>query len=252
MNSNKLTEAGLINIIAGSDYNFRSKTMTEADLKENYQRLVDATSIPVTSVYSATQVHGDNIAYVAGTQGEDFVLGKTIAATDGLITDQVGLGLIIKYADCTPIVIYDPVKKVQASVHSGWRGTVQAIGVKAIEKMVKNFGSQLSDLLIYLGPSIDAAHYEVGPEVYEAFAKFSNRDAFFTPQDADSADGTDEASGKYLLSNIDAIYQSLVDYGIGEEQIEKSDLSTFADDRLHSARQEGSDYGLNAIMTVMV
>lgn len=246
MNSNKLTEAGLINIIAGSDYNFRSKTMTEADLKENYQRLVDATSIPVTSVYSATQVHGDNIAYVAGTQGEDFVLGKTIAATDGLITDQVGLGLIIKYADCTPIVIYDPVKKVQASVHSGWRGTVQAIGVKAIEKMVKNFGSQLSDLLIYLGPSIDAAHYEVGPEVYEAFANFSDRDAFFTPQD------TGNANGKYLLSNIDAIYQSLVDYGIREEQIEKSGLSTFTDDRLHSARQEGLDYGLNAIMTVMV
>lgn len=246
MNSKLLNEKGLKHIIAGSEYNFRSKTLSERELKENYSRLVEAVGngsglgLEFGPVYSATQVHGDRIAYVDGSQGEDFVVGKTIPDTDGLITDQVGLPLIIKYADCTPIVLYDPVKKVQASVHSGWRGTVQRIGIKAAQKMVDNFGSDLADLVVYLGPSIDASNYEVGPEVYEAFEKIGSREAYFTPH-----------GEKYLLSNIDAIYHDLLAYGFLAEQIEVAPESTFTDARLHSARGEGSQYGLNAIITVM-
>ncbi|XJS10760.1 peptidoglycan editing factor PgeF [Aerococcaceae bacterium WGS1372] len=240
MNSKKLTENGLTQVIFGSGYNFRSTTAEEESLKDNYLQLVEAADTALSSVYSATQVHGNRIAYVDGSQGENFLVGKTIPNADGLITDQVGVGLIIKYADCTPVIIYDPVKKVQASVHSGWRGTVQQIAVKAIKTMVTDFECRLSNLLIYLGPSIDMDHYEVGPEVYEAFADFSNRDAFFKKK-----------ADKYLLSNIDAIYQKLLDSGVQASQIEQSSVSTYTDERLHSARQQGADYSLNAILTVM-
>lgn len=240
MQSKLLTEHGLSHLIFGAGYNFRSQTSTAADLKVYYQALIEAVGVPVETAYSATQVHGDGIAYVDGSQGEDFLVGKTIANTDCLITDQMGVGLVIKYADCTPVVVYDPVRKVHASVHSGWRGTVQKIAIKAIQRMVTDFGSQVSDLLIYLGPSIDAAHYEVGSEVYDAFGDFKDRDAFF------------QAKGdKYLLSNIDAIYQSLLEEGVGAGQIDKSTLSTYTDPGLHSARQQGVDYRLNAILTVM-
>lgn len=241
MKSELLHRHGLSHYIAGFDYNFRAKTMGEA-VKSEYQRAISQLEGVPQAIYSGTQVHGSSVAYCDGSTGSfDLVSGSQhFDNTDGLITDKAGVALVIKYADCTPVIIYDPVKRVHASLHSGWRGTVANISRVAVDKLVHEFGSQLSDLVIYLGPSIDQANYEVGREVYEAFAGFTSRDEFFKP-----------IGEKFLLSNIDAIYYSLLECGIEVSQIEKATESTFTDNRLHSARLEGSNYGLNAIITMM-
>lgn len=241
MQSKLLQQHGLEHFIAGSDYNFRTKTMGEG-ISGEYQRAIANLSTQPEHIYSGTQVHGSNVEYASGQSGSDalFSIGKHFEGTDGLVTDKASVALVIKYADCTPIVIFDPVKKVQASVHSGWRGTVKRIGNEAVKKMVTDFGSDIKDLVIYLGPSIDQGNYEVGAEVYEAFSDFKTRDLYFQPQ-----------GEKYLLSNIDAVYHSLLELGLKEEQIEKAEESTFTDSRLHSARAEGVEYGLNAIVTMI-
>lgn len=240
MQSKLLKENGLLNKIGGSNYNFRSATAEES-IKADVERLLEEAGMSdAKTVYTGKQIHGNHVAYADGEMGEDFVIGRNFRDADGLITDKPGVALLIKYADCTPVVLYDPVKNVHASVHSGWRSTVQKIAHIAIEKMVNEFGCQKDHILAYLGPSIDQDNYEVGPEVYAAFEGETDRELYFK-----------EHGEKYLLSMTDANYQLLLKAGLRTENIEVNRISTYNDDRLHSARKEGKDYQLNGLVTML-
>jgi len=230
---------GLINKVAGSDYNFRYQKVGSA-IVDDVDRLLNEMNITPEEIYTGQQMHTDNVVVVDGSNGEDFVYGRTFKETDGLITDRKNIALLIKYADCTPIVLFDPVKRVQAVVHSGWRGTTKRISVKALEKMEETFGCDRKDLLVYVGPSIDQENYEVGPEVYEKFKDFKNRDSLFEP------DGE-----KYKMSMTDANVDILLEAGIKNENMEVERTSTYTSDALHSARKEGPDYKLNGLLTMI-
>jgi len=238
MHSKLLEKHGLKNFVAGTDFNFRSKTAV--NMSQDLERALEILGADPEEIYSGKQCHGKTVQYVDETSGEDFIFGKQYKDTDGLITDKKDVALLIKFADCTPIVLFDPTTGVHASVHSGWRGTVQKISKQAIDKMVEEFGSKKENILAYVGPSIDIDNYEVGTEVYEAFEDFDQRDSFFK-----------EHGEKYLLSMSDANLSILLEEGIKEENIEVSRESTFTSDLLHSSRQEGADYQLNSIITVL-
>lgn len=239
MQSSLLKKHGLIHSIGGSDYNFRAQTAGKT-VSDDVEKLIQVMNIHPASIYSGQQVHGHHIAYANGKNGVNYLYGKQFSETDGLITDQPGVALLIKFADCTPIVLFDPVKQVQASVHSGWRGTVQQISVHAIEKMIKDFHCKREDIFAYVGPSIDQGHYEVGAEVYEAFGEYESRDNFFTPK-----------GEKYLLSMQGANVNLLEKAGIQSDQIEVEKVTTYTNPRLHSARREGNAYQLNGIITML-
>lgn len=241
MHSIKLTQAGLSHYVAGSAYNFRQAEVGEQVIQDA-NRALATMGIQPQALYSGTQVHGVNIEYCDGQTGQDGLYGKIFPDTDGLITDRPEIALLIKYADCTPIVLFDPVKKVQALLHSGWRGTVQEIASHAIERMETDFHCQREHLVAYLGPSIDQANYEVGPEVYAAFSAFPDRDQFFQPQ---------PKSDKFKLSMLDANRFLLLTNGLKEHQIDVSRQSTIESPALHSARGEGPTYGLNALITMI-
>jgi len=240
MYSQLLQEQGLVNLIGGSHYNFRQVTSKDFFAKD-IERLLEQSEINPETVYTAKQVHGTNIAYGDGKNGENFIVGRHFKDTDGLITDKKGVALVIKFADCTPVVLYDPVKQVQASIHSGWRGTAAKISHSAIRKMVEEFGSKKENILAYVGPSIDLENYEVGPEVYEAFSDHATRELYFK-----------KASEKYLLDMSLANYQLLIEAEILTHNIDVSTASTFKDHKLHSARQAGENYSLNAIVTSLI
>lgn len=239
MQSELLKSNGVVNLIAGSDYNFRYQTAGETITKD-VNRILEVLAVEPDEIYTGQQTHSANVAYADGVNGEGFVYGRTFSETDGLLTDQKNIGLLIKYADCTPIVIFDPVNQVLAAVHSGWRGTVQRISERAIQQMERKFKSEREKLLVFLGPSIDQANYEVGPEVYEAFAGFSNRNDFFQ-----------STGDKYKLNMTDANLFSLLESGIKRDNIEIDRTSTFTDQRLHSARKEGEKYQLNGLFVMM-
>lgn len=89
---------------------------------------------------------------------------------DGLITDIPGLWISIRTADCLPILLADPVKRVVAAVHAGWRGTVAQIIRIAVEQMAREYGSRPEDLIAAIGPGISRCCFEVGQEVAEHFS----------------------------------------------------------------------------------
>lgn len=239
MHSKLLLEHGLINYISGSDYDLSYKKSGDK-VKDYVDKILKTMGTETREIYSAIQTHTNIIKYCDGENGQDFIYGKNFDQTDGLITDKKKIALLIKFADCTPIVLYDPIKKVQASLHSGWRGTVKEISANAIEMMQDKFSCKKENILAYLGPSIDVKNYEVGKEVYDKFSNFKNRDSFF------------KAHGdKYLLSMIDANLDILLRYGILEKNIEISNLSTFDRKDLNSARRDGVNYKLNSIITIM-
>lgn len=136
-----LKSFGIISFFTEKDFNIR-------DLQEKYK------------VYVPIQKHTDTIV----------VLSKNtnLQIADAVITDKKDILIGVKVADCLPILLYDPVIKVIAAVHAGWRGTAKGILKKTIIKMVEIFNSKASDILIAIGPSIKGCCYEVGQEVIEA------------------------------------------------------------------------------------
>ena len=239
--SKKLNNYQIIHAIGGSELNFK-QSVGEEVYRQSLNKIFNALNIVPKQVHHGNQVHGAHVEIVNADKGEHplFAGYPLSPETDGFITAEAGVALLVRMADCTPIVIYDPISKVIAALHSGWRGTVQKISQQAIVKMVNHFGTDVSDLIAYVGPSIDQEHYEVGSEVYEAFEAIGNRDCYF------------KAKGdKYILDMIQANIEVLKLAGVKIENIDFSTESTFVSERLHSARKEGKDYQLNALLIML-
>jgi len=166
------------------------------------------------------QVHGDTIQEVNtyGNCGE----------SDALITTKKNLGLAISSADCPVIFIYNPVKKVIAAVHTGWRGTEKKIVQKTIESLKNDFKSNPSDLIIYLGPSISQINYEVGEEVSKKFDP-----GFILKKES-----------KFYLDLRTANYRMMLDAGVKKQNIQVSKLCSYEYGTiLHSYRRDGQKSG---------
>src|SRR5690606_17798646 len=133
--------------------------------------------------------------------------------TDALVTDTAGICLCIQTADCVPLLLYDPVAKLAGAVHAGWRGTVDLIAAKAVEKMSRIYGSQPQDILVAIGPSIGPDIYEVGNEVADAVYQF-------IPNGGETLHKG--ARGKYHLNLWEANRQILIANGILPDHIEVS------------------------------
>ncbi len=124
----------------------------------------EAIGLPRTGLVVARQVHGDRIHPVDHVPPRN----ESIPEADGLVTAQVGIALAMKFADCVPILLFDPIQRVAGIAHAGWRGTVQGVAVLAVKTMQARYGVRPADLLAGIGPSICAEHYRVGDEVVAA------------------------------------------------------------------------------------
>lgn len=122
----------------------------------------------------------------------------TTPSGDALLTDQPGVLLSVRTADCVPILLIDPRHRAVAAVHAGWRGSLQRIAEKTVGEMRREFLSQPEQLLAAIGPSIRACCYEVGQEVVEAFrGRFAKSEAYF--KEATASDAAREIKWRYPL-----------------------------------------------------
>ena len=112
-------------------------------------------------IVSVRQVHGRRATQVV----VEMVGGPDLPDADALVTDEPGVLLLMKFADCVPVVLWDAVRRVVAIAHAGWRGTILGTPAAAVEMMVERYHSSPSDILAGIGPSIGPCCYEVGPEV---------------------------------------------------------------------------------------
>ena len=116
-------------------------------------------------VVQAHQVHGDRVAVVTSAR----TTREELEGYDALVTDVPGVAIGARTADCIPVLMYDPVRRVVAAVHSGWKGTVLKIAAKVLAVMASKYGTRAADILAVIGPGIGPDSFQVGPEVTEAF-----------------------------------------------------------------------------------
>jgi len=122
-----------------------------------HRRIRDEHGLTGMPFVTAQQVHGKEIGVVDSTIGGD----KCFKNCDGLVTNRRGICLGIYVADCCAVYLVDPVRRAIGLVHSGKKGTELAVVANAIEKMIAQFGSAASDLVIQLSPCIRPPHYEI-------------------------------------------------------------------------------------------
>jgi len=127
-------------------------------------------------MYAALQVSGESAVTTWQVHGADVVAAhaplahrKWHARADGIITDRRGLPLVMRFADCVPLLYYDPVRQAIGLAHAGWRGTAVGVASAVIRAMQASYGSQPKDVQVVIGPSISQEHFQVGEEVVVAF-----------------------------------------------------------------------------------
>lgn len=197
---------------------------------ENFKRICSCIDVSPESVVKSHQTHTVNIVNVT-RKGQVVPEG-----TDGLITNERGITLCSSYADCVPLLFYDPVKKVIASSHSGWRGTAGEIGRLTVERMISDYGCRAENILAAVGPAICQECYEVDDTVISALKLIQYLDL--------TAAVKPHGEGHYLLDLKEICRQELVFAGVNPSNILVSDICTCCNSEyLHSHRATGGERG---------
>jgi polyphenol oxidase len=219
------------------------------NVEENRRRFQAATGAGDLEFVTLHQIHSDVVRIFDAKPGKQ-------CKGDALATNRKRLLLGVRTADCSPVLVVDPKKRVVAAIHAGWRGTLARIVVKTIGQMQMEFGSEAKDLIAAIGPTIGGCCYEVGTEVAADFSvKFSNASEFFDElRTGDEPNplqwlnmmppGHQPPPKKVLLDLKKANRLQLLEAGVLEKNIFVSELCTSCNvDRLFSYRKEGAMSG---------
>lgn len=187
--------------------------------------------VDIPQVFWRKQIHGDDVLVALGGAGAS----KGLPDADAYITNEKNLPIAIRTADCVPVFIFDPLRRVIGLVHAGWRGTYKAIAVKTVQRMQEKYASQPSDLKIVLGPSIRECCYQVGEEFRDYFpAHVKDR-------------------GGYLYADVTgANRDQLLQAGVRQENIFDSGACTCCHKDYFSFRRDGVKAGRMISLMMLV
>ena len=135
---------------------------------KNYEILGEALGFDVRKVVLSHQTHTDIVLRVGAAEQGSGLFGPELPECDALVTNEPGTALVIFTADCTPILLHDPVTGAVGAAHAGWRGTAAAIAAKTVEAMVRHFGSRPADIRAAIGPNIGQCCFETDGDVPDA------------------------------------------------------------------------------------
>ena len=208
---------------------------------ENRRRLAAAFGADPGDFVFARQVHGAEVRVVgeADRGSGALALDDAIPDVDALVTSEPGVVLAILTADCVPIVLHDPVARVLACVHAGWRGTVARVAAAAVAAM-QTLGSRPADVIAGIGPAMAPDLYQVGPDVHQAvtqsFGPAAARSDLYPetgqPRPEPTApaflrpDPGDRGGGHWLLDLWAANQSVLQEAGVPAAQIHVTDIPT--------------------------
>lgn len=136
-------------------------------VRENYRRFCAAVGVSGGCLAMTHQVHGVEVRPVTKADAKADPLDEGFIEADGLVTDQPGVTLVIFTADCIPILFFDPVGRVVAAAHAGWRGTAAAIAAQTVKAM-EAYGCKVSDIRAAIGPGIGPCCFETDADVPRA------------------------------------------------------------------------------------
>jgi len=168
----------------------------------------------------AEQVHGNQVVAVtkaeAGRGYREY--GDALSGIDGMLTDVANLPLLTFYADCVPIYLFDPRRRVIGLIHSGWKGTAGRISARAVAMMAADYGSSPADIQAIIGPGIGRCCYEVDARVAAVFRKeFAEHEQLLYPKNQ---------GAHWQLDLKKAIQQTLTEAGLVIPHIEDAGICT--------------------------
>jgi polyphenol oxidase len=200
------------------------------NVQDNRRIVAGKIGVEPQNIFFPDQCHTANIKTISLSHIPD------LSETDALITAEKNIAIGVMAADCIPILFFDPVKKVIAAAHAGWKGSVQRIAAKVVETMKSDYNSNPSGIIVGIGSGISQKNYEVDEPVISAVnSTIENPTRFYFPT---------SAKGKFLLDLKELNKQLLISAGINDSNIEVMDICTFESDVLfYSARRDGFHTG---------
>ena len=135
---------------------------------KNYEILGSSLGFDIKKLVLSHQTHTDIVLKVGMKEAGAGLFGPELTECDGLITNEPGVALAVFTADCTPILLHDPVTGAVGAVHAGWRGTAAAIAGKAVEAMVREYGCRAGDIRAAIGPNIGFCCFQTDEDVPNA------------------------------------------------------------------------------------
>ena len=191
----------------------------QCSVLENYKRICTAIGTDYKKCVLSKQTHTTNIRIVTEVDiGKGITKERDYDNVDGLITNIPGVTLVTQFADCVGLLFYDPVKRVIAASHAGWRGTVGKIGEKTVKIMQEHFGCEPRDICAGIAPSIGMCCFEVDKPVADEFYNMDigNKDKIIR----------NDKNGKYHVDLWHTNYLTLIEAGLKPENISVTDLCT--------------------------
>lgn len=214
---------------------FASNSTYESKKEEvmhGYQLLAKEFGFEVKDICRPKQTHTDSVEIIE--EGDQGVYLSKFDNIDGFVTDKTNKVLVLGFADCTPLLFYDPVKKVIANTHSGWKGTLQTIGIRTVEKMMQEYHCQPKDIICCIGPHIRKCHFEVDKDVKDLFYH-----QFKDLENIEEMIAYDQEKEKYYIDTAEINKQTLMKMGLKKENIIDSNICTVChSDICHSFRAE--------------
>lgn len=205
-----------------NEYHFNiDKSLFNIFSSDNLTNII--TKYQINKYYELNQIHS-TIVNIVDNDYQNKLDG------DAMITNLKNIALVIRTADCIPIILYDAKKQVLGVVHSGWKGTLNSIVKEAIKKMITIYQVDIKDIKAYLYPSIRKCHFEVDEDVYNEFKdKIKDIDKY-----------TLKKNNKYYIDLQSIVINDLQDSGI--TSIEDANICTYCHhDKYHSYRYNHTD-----------
>lgn len=210
------------------------------NLDYSYEKICKALNIERKNIVRPMQSHTDCIKNVE----EELEKEENYIDVDGLLTNKNNINLMLTFADCTPIFLYDPVNKIIGNIHSGWKGTAQKIGQKAVYKMIKDYNSKAENIIACIGPCIGKCHFEVEEDVKGIFEKTFS----YLRRNNDIIEKNEIIDGKQKYHIDTTLINRLIleEVGIRPENIIESNICTVCNSKyMHSYRAMGNKSGRN-------
>ena len=236
-----------------SSLNFRlSGSDLESNVYNNLKSICDVLNIDNNKIYKGYQDHTNNVVNLTKENKEKFEFNKRCEErVDGYIVSEKSIGTLVTTADCNPIIIYDPVNNVYANIHSGWKGTIKKIYLKALEQMNERYNTQNSNVIICVGPAVQKCCFN---------SKELNFKKKFTDVwncEEDYIDYENNETGRFHIDLNYVIKKGLLESGVKEENIHFANICTCCNDnyffsyRSKTQKQE-EDYGCMATIVELV
>lgn len=233
----------------GLDKNFRTARSSGQLLDEEYDRAVkdyddlcSAINANYINIVKPNQAHTKNIKKVdekINKDKPDFSL-QEYDNIDGTITNKKEIILATTNADCILLLFFDPVKKVIANVHSGWKGTLQRISVEAVRKMQKEYGSNPQNIICCICPSIRKCHFKVHADVQELY-----HNEFKKLKEIDDLIVSIPGEDRWAIDTVEINKIILKEAGLKDDNIIDCGICSVCNsDIIHSYRVEKEGYGL--------